>query len=69
MRVGDVVKYHFPDPQIENKKFILAIVSFVNEAKISLDCEDGTCLMVSYKNFDRIELLNKINLKNKELVS
>ena len=69
MRVGDIVKYHFPSPRDENKKFILAIVSFVGDSKIVLDCEDGSCLMISFKNFDNIEVMHTIAEKEKKLVA
>ena len=69
MKVGDIVKYNFPSPVNENKKSILAIISFISESKLVLDCEDGTCLMVSAKNFDNIEIMRSINAKEKNLVA
>jgi hypothetical protein len=69
MKVGDIVKYHFPVPENENKKFILAIISFVGDSKLVLDCEDGTCLMISFRNFDRIEIMRSITAKEKNLVA
>jgi hypothetical protein len=69
MKVGDIVKYHFPLPEDENKKFILAIISFVSDSKLVLDCEDGTCLMISFRNFDRIEIMRSIIAKEKNLVA
>ena len=69
MKVGDIVKYHFPLPEDENKKFILAIISFVSDSKLVLDCEDGTCLMISFRNFDRIEIMRSITAKEKNLVA
>jgi hypothetical protein len=69
MRVGDVVKYYFPQPKHEDKKFILAIISFVGESKLVLDCEDGSCLMISFKNFERIEIMNSNTAKEKQLVA
>lgn len=56
MKVGQVVKYFFPDPIDGKKKSIVAIVAYVGESKVVLDCVDGTCLMVSYRNYDRIEI-------------
>jgi hypothetical protein len=69
MRVGDIVKYFFPLPEDENKKYVLAIISFVSESKIVLDCEDGTCMMISTKNFDNIEIMRSSNLREKMLVA
>jgi hypothetical protein len=69
MRVGDIVKYYFPLPENENKKFILAIISFVSESKTVLDCEDGSCMMISAKNFDNVEILRSITAKEKSLVA
>jgi hypothetical protein len=69
MKVGDIVKYHFPLPEDENKKFILAIISFVSDSKLVLDCEDGMCLMISFRNFDRIEIMRSIIAKEKNLVA
>jgi hypothetical protein len=60
MKVGDVVKYYFPSPEDENKKYILAIISFISDSKLVLDCEDGTCMMISPKNYDRLELVRSI---------
>ncbi len=69
MKVGDIVKYHFPLPVDENKKNILAIISFVGDTKLVLDCEDGTCLMISRKNFDKIEFMKPVNSNNEVLVA
>ncbi|MGA7721297.1 MAG: hypothetical protein WCA84_08975 [Ignavibacteriaceae bacterium] len=69
MKVGDIVKYHFPVPENENKKFILAIISFISDSKLVLDCEDGTCLMISFRNFDRVEIMRSITAKEKNLVA
>lgn len=69
MKVGDIVKYHFPLPVDENKKNILAIISFVGDSKLVLDCEDGTCLMISRKNFDNIEILRTLNSNTGILVA
>jgi len=69
MKVGDIVKYYFPLPKHENKKFIIAIISFVSDSKLVLDCEDGSCLMISFKNFDNIEIMQSINAKEKNLVA
>lgn len=60
MKVGDIVKYYFPSPEDENKKYILAIISFISDSKLVLDCEDGTCMMISPKNYDRLELVRSI---------
>lgn len=65
MRVGDIVKYYFPLPENDNKKFILAIISFVSESKLVLDCEDGTCMMISTKNFDNVEIMRSLAGKEK----
>ena len=56
MKVGQVVKYFFPDPVDEKEKSIVAIIAYVGESKVVLDCVDGTCMMVSSRNFDRIEI-------------
>jgi hypothetical protein len=69
MKVGDLVKYHFPMPENENKKFVFAIISFISESKLVLDCEDGSCLMISFRNFDRVEIMRSINAKEKNLVA
>jgi hypothetical protein len=69
MKVGDIVKYHFPVPENENKKFILAIISFASDSKLVLDCEDGTCLMISFRNFERVEIMRSITAKEKNLVA
>jgi hypothetical protein len=60
MRVGDIVKYFFPLPEDKNKKYILAIISFISDSKLVLDCEDGTCMMISPKNYDRLELVRSM---------
>ncbi|MDR3627681.1 MAG: hypothetical protein P4L45_12640 [Ignavibacteriaceae bacterium] len=60
MKVGDIVKYYFPSPEDENKKYILAIISFISDSKLVLDCEDGTCMMISPKNYDRLELVRSL---------
>ena len=69
MKVGDIVKYHFPLPKHENKKFILAIISFVSDSKLVLDCEDGSCLMISFKNFDHVEIMRPVAANEKNMVA
>jgi hypothetical protein len=69
MRIGDIVKYYFPLPEDKDKKYILAIISFIGETKLVLDCEDGTCMMISPKNFDRVEIMRSISAKENILVA
>lgn len=64
MKVGQVVKYFFPEPIDEDKKYIVAIIAYVEESKVVLDCVDGTCLMVSSRNFDRIEIPASDNIRH-----
>lgn len=65
MKVGDVVKYHFPDPKNLEKTIVLGIITFVSESVIIIDCEDTTKLKVSSKNFSRVELIKSLK---KEMV-
>jgi mRNA-degrading endonuclease HigB of HigAB toxin-antitoxin module len=69
MHIGDIVKYNFPMPEDENKKFIVAIISFISDSKLVLDCEDGSCLMISSKNYDRIEVMRSFSSNKQSLVS
>ena len=69
MNVGDIVKYYFPSPENENKKYIVAIISFASDSKIVLDCEDGTCMMISPKNYEQIEVMKSASQNEKILVA
>jgi hypothetical protein len=58
---GDFVKYNFPDPIVSGKEFILGQIFFVGNLKVSVRCDDNSILNISFKNFERIELLNTNN--------
>ena len=57
MKIGDVVKYHFPDPKNQDKENILGIITIAGESLIVIDCVDTTKLKVTTKNFNRIEII------------
>ena len=69
MKVGDIVKYYFPLPENENKKYIIAIISFASDSRIVLDCEDGTCMMISPKNYEQIEVMRSVDQNENILVA
>ena len=68
MRVGDIVKYHFPDPKSRDKENILGIITIVGESLIVIDCIDTTKLKVTTKNFSRVEIVkSRLNETSKAL--
>ncbi len=69
MKVGDVVKYHFPTPLKKGKNSVLGIVTFISDTVISIDCVDMTKLKISQRNFINIELVNSIDKVKKKIVA
>jgi len=55
--IGDVIKYNFPDPGKHEKSYIIGKIVKSNLEKVVIQCIDNTRLVISFKNFDRIELL------------
>jgi len=69
MKVGDVVKYHFPIPVKKEKTSVLGIISFISDSVISIDCVDQTKLKITSRNFNNIELVSSVNVNKKKLVA
>ena len=68
MKVGDVVKYHFPTHVKKGKDTVLSIVSFLSDTVISIDCLGMTKLKISQRNFKCMELINSVDAIKKKLV-
>ncbi len=69
MKVGDVVKYHFPTPVKKEKTAVLGIITFISDSVIKIDCADTTKLRITGRNFDKIELVSSVGSKGKELAA
>ena len=67
MKVGDVVKYHFPAPVKEDKASVLGIITFISESVIKIDWVDTTKLKITGRNFDKIELVSSVGSNQKGL--
>ncbi len=55
--VSDIVKFNFPEPSKKEKSYIIGKVVKSNLEKVVIHCLDNTRLVISFKNFDRIDLL------------
>lgn len=54
---GDLIRYNFPEPLISGKEFITGKIFFVGTNKVSVRCDDNSIMNITFRNFDRIELL------------
>ena len=68
MKIGDVVRYNFPNPKSSQKAFVLGIITLIRQSSITIDCEDTTKMNVSFKNFDRIELVKSVHNKKEKIL-
>lgn len=57
MKTGDKIKYTFPDPNIAAKEFITGMVLNVSTDRITVRCDDNSILNISFKNYQRIEIM------------
>lgn len=55
--IGDLVKYNFPEPGKTNKSNIVGRIIKSDLEKVVIHCIDNTKLVISFKNYDRIDLL------------
>jgi len=55
--IGDIIKYNFPNPKEHEKNYIIGKIVKSNLEKVVIQCIDNTRLVISFKNYDRIELL------------
>lgn len=55
--IGDLVKYSFPEPGKKDKDSITGRVIKSDLEKVVIQCVDNTKLVISFKNFEKIELL------------
>ena len=69
MKVGDVVKYYFPNPKSLNKIYVLGIITYIGDSSIIIDCEDATKMKVSLKNFDRVELVKSVHTEKEKILA
>jgi hypothetical protein len=54
---GDMIKYYFPDPLISGKDYITGKIFFIEYGKVWVRCDDSSTMNISFKNYERIELL------------
>ncbi len=58
LKIGDKVKYTFPNQIAEGKNFIVGEVDFISDKKVSVVCGDKKRLTITDKNIERIEKIN-----------
>ncbi len=62
IKVGDVIKYVFPDPANKEQKNFVGIVAAINDDHIFIMNDKKVRLKVSYKNYVNLEAIGKENL-------
>jgi len=55
MQAGDKIKYYFPEPNVSGKNYMCGEVLFISDEKVTILCEDKSIMVVSFKNYERIE--------------
>lgn len=57
MKTGDKIKYSFPDPSVSTKEFITGQILKVLSDKITVRCDDNSIMIISFKNYVNIQLM------------
>lgn len=57
IKVGDVVKYSFPNPVSMNSKSVTGVVESLDEFYLVLLTEERVRLKVRFKNFENLEIV------------
>lgn len=57
IKVGDVVKYNFPNPVSMNSRSVTGLVESLDEFYLVLLTEEKVRLKVRFKNFENLEIV------------